>query len=31
MAGALWLGAVTLLGGLGMMLGWLLLALHARG
>jgi len=25
------LGAVTPLGGLGMMLGWLLLALHARG
>ena len=26
-----WLGAVTPIGGLGMMLGWLLLALHARG
>jgi uncharacterized membrane protein YgdD (TMEM256/DUF423 family) len=26
-----WLGAVTPLGGLGMMLGWLLLAWHARG
>jgi uncharacterized membrane protein YgdD (TMEM256/DUF423 family) len=26
-----WLGAITPLGGLGMMLGWLLLALHARG
>ena len=25
-----WLGAVTPVGGLGMMLGWLLLALHAR-
>jgi len=25
-----WLGAVTPIGGLGMMLGWLLLALHAR-
>ena len=25
------LGAVTPIGGLGMMLGWLLLALHARG
>ncbi len=25
------LGAVTPAGGLGMMLGWLLLALHARG
>ena len=26
-----WLGAVTPIGGLAMMLGWLLLALHARG
>ena len=26
-----WLGAVTPVGGLAMMLGWLLLALHARG
>jgi uncharacterized membrane protein YgdD (TMEM256/DUF423 family) len=26
-----WLGAVTPLGGLGMMVGWLLLALAARG
>jgi uncharacterized membrane protein YgdD (TMEM256/DUF423 family) len=26
-----WLGAVTPVGGLGMMLGWLLLALRARG
>ena len=26
-----WLGAITPIGGLGMMLGWLLLALHARG
>jgi uncharacterized membrane protein YgdD (TMEM256/DUF423 family) len=26
-----WLGAVTPIGGLGMMFGWLLLALHARG
>jgi uncharacterized membrane protein YgdD (TMEM256/DUF423 family) len=26
-----WLGAVTPAGGLAMMLGWLLLALHARG
>jgi uncharacterized membrane protein YgdD (TMEM256/DUF423 family) len=26
-----WLGAVTPIGGLGMMLGWLLLALHAQG
>jgi len=25
-----WLGAVTPIGGLAMMLGWLLLALHAR-
>jgi uncharacterized membrane protein YgdD (TMEM256/DUF423 family) len=25
-----WLGAVTPIGGLGMMLGWLLLALHSR-
>ena len=25
-----WLGAITPIGGLGMMLGWLLLALHAR-
>jgi uncharacterized membrane protein YgdD (TMEM256/DUF423 family) len=26
-----WLGAVTPVGGLAMMLGWLLLAWHARG
>jgi uncharacterized membrane protein YgdD (TMEM256/DUF423 family) len=26
-----WLGAVTPVGGLAMMAGWLLLALHARG
>lgn len=26
-----WLGAITPIGGLGMMLGWLLLALDARG
>jgi uncharacterized membrane protein YgdD (TMEM256/DUF423 family) len=26
-----WLGAVTPLGGLGMLLGWLLFAWHARG
>lgn len=26
-----WLGAVTPVGGLAMMTGWLLLALHARG
>jgi uncharacterized membrane protein YgdD (TMEM256/DUF423 family) len=26
-----WLGAITPIGGVGMMLGWLLLALHARG
>jgi uncharacterized membrane protein YgdD (TMEM256/DUF423 family) len=26
-----WLGAVTPIGGVGMLLGWLLLALHARG
>jgi len=26
-----WFGAITPLGGLGLMLGWLLLALHARG
>jgi uncharacterized membrane protein YgdD (TMEM256/DUF423 family) len=26
-----WLGALTPAGGLAMMLGWLLLALHARG
>ena len=26
-----WLGAVTPVGGVAMMLGWLLLALHARG
>lgn len=26
-----WLGAVTPIGGLGLLLGWLLLALHARG
>ena len=25
-----WLGAVTPIGGVGMMIGWLLLALHAR-
>ena len=25
-----WLGAITPIGGVGMMLGWLLLALHAR-
>ena len=29
--GPKWLGAITPLGGLGLMLGWLLLALHARG
>lgn len=26
-----WFGAITPLGGVGLMLGWLLLALHARG
>jgi len=26
-----WFGAITPLGGLGLMLGWLLLAWHARG
>jgi uncharacterized membrane protein YgdD (TMEM256/DUF423 family) len=31
LGGPRWLGAVTPIGGLGMMLGWLLLALHARG
>jgi uncharacterized membrane protein YgdD (TMEM256/DUF423 family) len=31
LGGPRWLGAVTPVGGLGLMLGWLLLALHARG
>lgn len=31
LGGPRWLGAITPLGGLAMMLGWCLLALHARG